>query len=65
MKNILVYIANLFKKKTEKEKLLIQYNKLIEEAFKLSHIDRKASNFKQHEAEELMNQIEQMKEDGK
>jgi len=47
----------LFKRKTKKEKLLIRYNKLMEEAFKLSHIDRKASNFKQHEAEELMKQI--------
>tara|TARA_R110001592_G_C13142982_1_gene747489 strand:+ start:2131 stop:2265 length:135 start_codon:yes stop_codon:yes gene_type:complete len=41
----------LFKRKTKKEKLLIRYNKLMEEAFKLSHIDRKASNFKQHEDE--------------
>ncbi len=48
----------LFKKKSEKDKLMDRYNKLMEESFKLSHIDRKASNFKQHEAEELMKKIE-------
>lgn len=48
----------LFKKKTEKEKMMEEYNKLMAEAFRLSHIDRKESNFKQHEAEELMKKIE-------
>ncbi len=50
----------LFKKKSAKEKMMEQYKKLMEESFRLSHIDRKESNFKQHEAEELMKKIEAM-----
>ena len=41
----------LFKRKTPLEKLQEKYNKLTEEAFKLSKIDRKASDAKQAEAE--------------
>jgi hypothetical protein len=51
-----------FKKKTKKELLIEKYDKLIKEAYKLSHTDRKASNFKQFEAEELMKEIEKLKE---
>ncbi len=47
----------LFKKKTEVEKLQEKYKKLMEEAFKLSHTDRKASDDKTAEAEEVMKQI--------
>jgi len=48
----------LFKGKTEKEKLQKQYQKLQEEAFKLSKIDRKAADQKYFEAEELMKKLE-------
>ena len=44
----------LFKRKTPLEKLQEKYNKLTEEAFKLSKIDRKASDAKQAEAEEVL-----------
>jgi len=50
----------LFKKKTEKEKLLDQYNKLMEESFRLSTSDRKASDLKRAEAEEIGKQLEGM-----
>ena len=38
-----------FKKKTEEEKLIEQYDKLVKEAHRLSHSDRKASDAKQAE----------------
>ena len=48
----------LFKKKTEKEKLLDQYKKLQEEAYRLSHTDRKASDAKTAGAAELLKKID-------
>ncbi len=48
----------LFKKKTEKEKLLDQYKKLQEEAYRLSTTDRKASDAKTAEAAELLKKID-------
>lgn len=48
----------LFKKKTEKEKLQMQYQKLMKEAHSLSTTNRKLSDQKVFEAEELMNQLE-------
>ncbi len=48
----------LFKKKTEKEKLQEQYKQLMEESYKLSHSDRKASDLKRAEAEEVLKKIE-------
>ncbi|WP_020531786.1 Lacal_2735 family protein [Flexithrix dorotheae] len=50
----------LFKKKTEIEVLKEKYRKLLDEAFKLSHSDRKASDLKTAEAEEIMQRIEQL-----
>lgn len=52
---------NLFKKKSEVEKLEIQYRKLLEESFNLSKSNRTASDAKQAEAEEVLNRIEQLK----
>jgi len=49
-----------FSKKTEKEKLEDKYDQLIKEAYKLSTIDRKASDIKQAEADELLKKIEGM-----
>ncbi|MBX2843099.1 MAG: Lacal_2735 family protein [Flammeovirgaceae bacterium] len=50
----------IFKKKTEIDLLREKYRKLLDEAFKLSHSDRKASDLKTAEAEELMKKIEQL-----
>ncbi|MBT8233752.1 MAG: Lacal_2735 family protein [Saprospiraceae bacterium] len=50
----------IFKSKTPLEKLQIKYQKLHEEAFKLSKIDRKAADLKFAEAEEIGKQIEEL-----
>lgn len=49
-----------FSRKSEKEKLQEQYKKLIDEAYKLSHSDRKASDLKTAEADALIKKIETM-----
>ncbi|WP_046756194.1 Lacal_2735 family protein [Kordia jejudonensis] len=48
----------LFKKKSEKEKLYETYEKLTQEAFNLSTSNRKLSDQKTAEAEEIMKKIE-------
>jgi hypothetical protein len=48
----------LFKKKSEKEKLLEKYHKLNEEAFHLSRTNRAASDKKTAEASEILKQID-------
>ncbi len=50
----------LFKKKSEKEKLEIQYAKLLKEAHQLSTSNRKLSDQKTYEAEEIMKQLEKL-----
>ncbi len=50
----------LFKKKSEKEKLQDKYEKLLKEAFILSKSNRKMSDQKNFEAEEVMKQIENL-----
>ena len=50
----------LFKKKTEKEKLQERYAKLMEEAYNLSTSNRKLSDEKVYEAEEVMKRIENL-----
>lgn len=50
----------LFKSKSQKEKLTKQYQKLHEEAFKLSKTDRTKADAKFAEAEEIMAQIEKL-----
>lgn len=52
----------LFKKKTQKEKLQDAYAQLMSEAHKLSHTNRKAADAKLAEAEELLAQIQQIKD---
>lgn len=49
-----------FKKKSEKEKLEEQYKKLMEESYRLSHVDREASAKKNGEAEEVLKKLEQL-----
>jgi len=53
----------IFKKKTEKEKLQEKYKKLLEESYKLSHTNRSASDQKAAEAEALLKQIEKLPQD--
>ena len=48
----------LFKKKSEREKLQDRYARLMEEAYNLSTTNRKLSDDKVYEAEELMKRIE-------
>ena len=50
----------LFKKKSEKEKLQVQYEKLLKEAHSLSTTNRKMSDQKTFEAEEIMKQLEKL-----
>ena len=49
----------LFKRKTEKQKLQARYKKLMEEAYKLSHTDRKASDLKTAEAHAILKRIDE------
>ncbi|HBY69996.1 MAG TPA: hypothetical protein DEG69_20955 [Flavobacteriaceae bacterium] len=51
----------LFKKKSEKDKLYKQYKKLTKEAYSLSKTNRKQSDQKAYEAEEIMKKIETLK----
>ncbi len=50
----------LFKKKTETEKLEDRYKKLMKEAYDLQSIDRKASDQKYYEADQVLNQIDSL-----
>ena len=52
---------NFFKKKTEVEKLEIKYKKLLEASYKLSHTNRKESDNKMEEADEVLKHIEALK----
>ena len=52
------FMFGLFKKKSEKEKLQQQYEKLLREAYLLSSTNRKMSDQKTFEANEIMNEIE-------
>ncbi|MBN3582992.1 Lacal_2735 family protein [Algoriphagus aestuarii] len=52
----------LFKKKSEIELLQEKYKKLQEEAYKLSTVNRTASDQKQAEAEEVLNQIKKLEQ---
>lgn len=50
----------LFKKKSEREKLIAKHEALLKEAFDLSKIDRTRSDAKTAEAEELWKKIQAM-----
>lgn len=52
----------LFKKKSEKEKLQAQYKKLLEDAHRLSTTDRKMSDQKTYEADQILKKIDQISE---
>ena len=53
-------MLGIFRKKTEKEKLQKRYKKLMEESYKLSHSNRKASDMKRMEAEDVLKKIENL-----
>ena len=46
-----------FKKKTKKDKLQLEYKTLLKEAFNLSKIDRKKSDQKTFEANQILDQL--------
>ena len=52
----------LFKKKSKKEKLLSQYSALKEKAFKMSKVNRKESDKIEYEAEQLLEEIDKIKD---
>ena len=52
----------LFKKRSEIESLQKKYEKLMEEAYKLSSINRSESDRKVGEADQILKQIEAIKE---
>ena len=54
---------SIFKKKSPKDKLSSQYKKLMEESHRLSTTNRKASDLKRMEAEEVLKKIEDLEKD--
>jgi hypothetical protein len=52
---------NLFKRKTEEEKLEEKYKKCLEEAYILSTTNRTASDKKTAEAHKILEEIEKLK----
>lgn len=52
----------IFKKKSEKEQLNAKYKKLSAEAHRLSTTDRKASDLKQAEAQEVLKKLEALEQ---
>lgn len=51
---------NLFKKKSEREKLYDQYKKLLKEAHQLASSNRTASDAKTAEANSILEQIDKL-----
>lgn len=54
-------MLNWFKRKSQEEILMEKYQRLIAEAYRLSTVNRKASDQKQAEAHAVMNQIEALR----
>ncbi|TNF25209.1 MAG: Lacal_2735 family protein [Bacteroidetes bacterium] len=50
-----------FKRKTEREKLLEAYNRLMEEAYHLSKVNRAASDSKYAEADAIQKKLDAMR----
>ena len=55
-------MLGFFKKKTPLEKLQLEYKKLLAEAHKLSKVDRKKSDQKMAEANDILNKIDDLTE---
>lgn len=54
----------IFRKKTEQEKLAAQYNRLMQEAFELSRVNRTASDSKYAEADAIQKKMENLPNGG-
>ena len=54
------FMFGLFKKKSEKQTLEAAYQKLTKESFELSKTNRKASDQKAYEAEQVMKKLESL-----
>jgi len=52
---------NLFKRKSKREKLEIKYRNKLEEAYKMSTVNRSKSDELTYEAEQILKQIENEK----
>mgnify|MGYP006094438299 FL=1 len=50
-------MLGIFIKKTKKEKLQLEYQKLLEQAYNLSKFDRKQSDQKTFEANQILNRL--------
>lgn len=55
----------MFGSSSEKEKLQKKYNQLMEESYKLSHVNRKKSDMKRGEAEEIGKLLDELEKDEK
>jgi hypothetical protein len=53
---------NIFKKKSEREKLAERYNKLMQEAFELSKVNRTQSDRKYAEADAIQKRMETLED---
>jgi len=58
-------MLGIFKKKSEVEKLNKKYDKLMQESYELSTVNRKASDEKYAEASKILERIEMISEDSK
>ena len=58
--NTWIEMFGLFKKEIPVQKLEKKYKKMLEEAYRLSHIDRTASDKLQAEAEVVLKEIENL-----
>ena len=55
-------MLKLFKKKSERERLEDQYQKLLEESFRLSKLDRTQADLKAAEADQVLKKIESLEQ---
>ena len=55
------FIISLFKRTTPEQKLLKEYDRLIQRAHDVSHRDRRASDLLRGEAEDIWNEIETLR----
>lgn len=55
---------NLFKKKDPREAVMKRYRELLAESHRLSTIDRKASDLKRAEAENLLDEFDRKSKNG-
>lgn len=59
-----LHMYGILKKKSPLQKLQQRYQKLLKEAHKLSQVNRSQGDAKYAEAEEVLNQIKQLEEQG-